>query len=243
MMTRQFHKILFTLTIILCCENIVFGCDCPWWTRPDLCHECVNLVWVDTCVGCESCNEHGGLYGTCDDDNNNCGGSTPYCFNANCVQCRGIPYNDCETDECCIDGECVEPICGNCHYIFQKPFHFYECGHYENDIYCNSNWCIDNIVVNMATCNYKGHDWPCNKSKCDTYIVPNEFGTAQLKKAVENCPTGGEPVNLSIIITIYVGCSTDCITGHGEAACIIESCDGDLIDVSATGAKTKCGCP
>ena len=121
MKTRNLYTILFALIPILCFENVVLGCNCPWWTQPDLCHVCVDLVWVDTCVGCESCNEHLGLYGTCEDDDNNCSGWTPYCVDGSCQQCRTsndcpacsecdnyICVNQCPLGQCCLNGNCVD---------------------------------------------------------------------------------------------------------------------------------------
>jgi len=134
MKTRYLTVILFTLIIIFFFEGIVFGCDCDWWTRPDLCHECVDGVWVDTCVGCESCDEHWGLYGTCEDDDNNCGGSTPNCVDGDCVECKY--FFGCETNEICCNGECVS----TCYGYTQK--NVYEgscvCG-IEGAITCKSN--------------------------------------------------------------------------------------------------------
>jgi len=107
MKTRYLTAIIFTLIIIFFFEGIVFGCGCDWWTRPDLCHECIDGVWVNTCVGCESCDDFTNpLFPTCVDDDNNCGGLTPYCVNGECVECKS--NLNCVIDECCLNFSCVK---------------------------------------------------------------------------------------------------------------------------------------
>jgi hypothetical protein len=60
--------------------------------------------------------------------------------------------------------------------------------------------------------------------------------------AVVGCPTAGQPIEYSVIHTVYYGC-TGCLKDPHGAACIIEECDGDILGIGETGQKYKCGCP
>ena len=146
----------------------------------------------------------------------------------------------CEPDQCCIDGQCVDPRCDNCHPVSGAS---YECGHREGDTECATNWCIKNLL-NSATCDHKGWDWPCFKLRCNTTLVsPQEDEVTQYEIVYlgsGSCPGG--TVNFVNWKTLHHGCSR-CETINLNIACEISSsdCTGETEYTYGRGKKKKCG--
>jgi len=105
-MQKRF-KIIVTVGVIsllvICWFSAAARACCVGTPAPTPCHECVKVnnewVWVDQCVGCESCSA-----GTCFDDDTNCN-SCQDCTDHNCVKKSG--------EECGEDSDCTAP-CQTC---------------------------------------------------------------------------------------------------------------------------------
>jgi hypothetical protein len=139
----------------------------------------------------------------------------------------------------------LNPMCDNCHIITDTQ---YECGHDEDSTNCEAFYCIKN-VLNTATCDYFGEDWPCQKRNCDTAndgSLPAVVQTTyNLADPFYPCPTGGDPIVFTPWVTYYHGCASSCWANSIDKACAIESCDTSdpMDDPSFIGQKYKCGCP
>ena len=192
------------------CEDDDFLCH---WLH-DSCHVCVDAECVNTCKPGQHC-----CYGQCKE----------CCGAAHCA-----PY------ECCIDGVCVDPICGNCHAISETLF---ECGHHVGDpngTPCASNWCI-RTYLNTATCDYKGPDWPCVGLQCDTDLVWPLL-PEYIQEEV-NGPCLGVPgnVNWQTWMWTHMGCDFCAHLPHNKA-CETFGCIGPAERVYLRANKMECGC-
>lgn len=158
-----------------------------------------------------------------------------YCCPSDEICCNGLC---CEPYQCCIDGQCVDPMCDNCHSVSDTV---YECGHRPGDTECATNWCIKN-VLNSATCDHKGDDWPCTKSNCNTSTVsPHEDEITQYEIAYlgpGSCPGG--TVNFVPWKTLYYGCTT-CSSFTWKISCETSSCSGSIEYTFERGDKKECG--
>ena len=224
------------------CNSTTGGCDSR--CKPELCEECDGAGHcVSTCAPNESCCD-----GTCyDPATKQCCGSgdgktcdvNQTCCDDTCCEPEHACCNGtcCEPGQCCINGECVEPMCDNCHMVSMMV---YECGHTQSDILCQGWYCIRNSIVS-ASCDYKGDDWPCRKSKCNT----SPDGNLKSRQAIvlaSFCPEVGQPVVYTEAIRLYFGCS-DCTGEPYTAACWTGDCRGDLLGIEESYQKYKCGCP
>ncbi len=132
-------------------------------------------------------------------------------------------------------------MCDNCHTLSDN---LYECYHLETDpnsTPCSTTKCIQNILTS-ATCDYKGDDWPCRKSRCDTtFLYPLEPGEIIQIVHQTSCPGG--TVDWEIWYKIYEGC-TGCWLQQPpyEKACEVSWCDFNPTDeVYYRGYKKECG--
>lgn len=152
-----------------------------------------------------------------------------------CVVCNGDPT------KCCINGECKDPICGNCHSISDTAF---ECGHYIDSTTCASDWCIID-ELNTATCDY--HPDSTCPSNCKVNAVPGQPAVLQSKVDLNfpNCLTGGEPVQYEEWHKTYQGCGT-CSIGNWQTSCETFGCPGPIVATYPRGSKMECAgenCP
>jgi len=166
-----------------------------------------------------------------------CGEGTGHLCNIDETCCNG---SCCEEWQCCINGQCVDPICDNCHSTSDT---IYECGHSPDDPIgtpCATNWCIKN-VLNSATCNYKGADWPCLNTNCDTAIDLGALGEVFQRAFYADCPGG------------YVTRDPEWILWSGCIGCGMHGYDSSYKVGSCSetnpqgpgqwrGYKYKCGC-
>jgi len=219
------------------------------------CEICVGGVCEDDdskCSSGEICCE-GGCYATntykCCKDHHpfhhcyieyECCGESGCCNPNICQTCVGGVCKVCggDTCKCCINGQCVEPRCDNCHSINATVD---ECEHTPQDIYCQINGCIED-VLDTATCDYKGDNWPCGKSKCHTVpVTPHLPAIIQYVRIPSDCPGGGL-INYIPWITTYWGTCTSC--GVQQAywiACQTYGCVGPLDHVNNRYDKLECG--
>ena len=202
-----------------CCDPDENCCD-------DTCYDtathgcCDNLTLYDISTE-KCCNE--GTGHTCE--------KSP----VNKICCDG---NCCEPYECCIDGQCVDPICDNCHSVIST---LYECGHNATDpngAPCATNWCIENHLVS-ATCDYKGPDWPCPKSRCNT--TPVEPWACEVYQIFRAGPCSGGTVEWVTWKKLYYGCYS-CLLNHSFKSCETTGCGGTYTGQDLRGTKKKCGC-
>jgi len=210
--------LLFCITVPAraCCEG-----DPP---GNPACYECKDGVWVLKASA------------ECGRDSD-CPGICHICVNCLCVN----DDSKCNTNQCCIDGNCVDPICDNCHD--PGPKWWYECGHTsdEDGHPCATDWCIRNCLTG-PTCDYKGPEWPCGKSHCDTAIViPLLPAIVQLTYVA---PCAGGTTHFVPAATVMYGCWDDCNGIIYTKACEIFWCGGGTPSgVDAKGWTMECGCP
>lgn len=158
-----------------------------------------------------------------------------------CVDCMCQDDDSlCEADECCIDGMCTDPVCDNCHNLYDA---LPECGHYVGDpngTPCKTDWCIVN-EVSSATCDHKGWDWPCAKSNCETDLLLEQPELTQYKIS-QACPP--QKVQWEFWFKTYHGCGIWSCAGDlpYEKACVTQVCAGVPIRIYHRGIKKKCGC-
>jgi hypothetical protein len=162
-----------------------------------------------------------GLGNTCPDDKICCDGTC------------------CESYQCCIDGQCVDPMCDNCHTVRVT---IYECGHSPFDPIgtpCAIDWCIKD-VLDTSTCDYDP-DSPCFKSDCDTTIDLSKPGEVFQRAYTAACPGG--TVTKDIEWMLFAGCN-DCDWHGYDSSCKTGSCNGvPMGDGQWRGDAYKCGCP
>lgn len=179
--------------------------------------------------------------GTCCDPNLclDCNSTTGQCesiCDPNCEFC--CDGTCCKNWQCCVDSNCVDPICEDCHEVNDTLI---ECGHKKDDTWCQSDWCIENILL-TASCDYKGDDWPCKKSRCNTTV---DAGWAVWQTFRAKSCSGGGLVIYSDWQVVWHGCDT-CNDYHIRSAC--ETSGGYTCDFPARflgsdyrGTKHKCG--
>ena len=209
---------VYNLSTQKCCDGLD-PCDTDYIC--DIDETCCDGLCVDPTID-QCCDDIGGY-----NDGYSCP-SDKICCNGNC----------CESYQCCIDDQCVDPICDNCHSISST---LYECGHREGDTECATNWCIKN-VLSSATCDHKGDDWPCTKSRCNTRLVTYENELTQYEIVYlgsGSCPGG--TVNFVPWETLYYGCRT-CSSVTWTVSCETSSCSGSVEYIYDRGHKKKCGC-
>lgn len=217
-------------------ECTINGCDGHCRNGSCICDDycCSDADCPDcySCFYCSSCEDDCPDKKCCTDlDDDYCCESDETCCDGNC----------CDPDECCIDGQCVGPRCDNCHSVFVLAC---ECGHLPFATECSSERCLENIFFSDS-CDDKGPNWPCQKTHCDTKPVGGDAVT-QIVRERKNCPTGGQPVELSIIWEGRWGCE-GCYPQDFRAACLIDpaDCDPCLPEIGrySFGQKCACGCP
>jgi len=151
-------------------------------------------------------------------------GSDETCCQGNCCEpdcefcCDG---NCCKNWQCCIDGNCVDPICDNCHTVSESVWECYHPYGAPNGAPCLTYQCIENIFI-TATCDYKGHDWPCTKSRCNTWY--SETGGAEWAQVVHNSPCPGGIVYYYPWGQFWYGCDGCYTVGPINLACVVSSC-------------------
>jgi len=224
------------------CWNCV-NCQCEYQ-----CNDC-QVCWAGSCVlkygancavdldceyggeGCESCVDC-----ICEDDDSKCD-------TANCYECsNGSCVYKCASDECCIDGECVAPICDNCHEVNDVLI---ECGHDTSDPVigdlCISSWCIKNIL-DTATCDHKGPTWPCNKTRCNTRQNPLWYHEVEQIEIAKPCSTPHIYVEPELWVELWYGCWS-CNYNYWEIACeATTTCRGAVVERGYRGYQKICGC-
>lgn len=214
--------------------------ECYYWSGTEcVCHEacCEDEdcgTGIEECLSCnlDSC--------TCEDDDSKCTGE---CHNGCSLGMCVDDDSKCDPCECCIEGDCIGPMCDNCHSGITDTV--YECGHVEESTHCLSSYCIKN-VLETAGCDFRGDFWPCNKRNCDAAPDGTLHGIEQTTyNLVDPCPTGGEPVVTHYWLTYYYGCGSECWGSNWAKACEIPTCDTSdpRDDPSYLGQKYKCGCP
>jgi len=219
-----------------CCSNTCCGVNCY---NPATQKCCTDSYPYYLCDSNQTC-----CQGTCCDPNKVCCkpgdiNQRGTCCDPTCeICCDG---KCCKYWQCCIDGECVDPICDNCQAIWGILI---ECGHgpYDpNGTSCLTDLCIWNELAS-ASCSYKGPDWPCNKSRCDTMTVfPWE---PEITQIVLDSPCPGGTVNWEVWKRIYWGCGyTTCLPVRYRKACETNSCVYNPIEESLDhiGSKRECG--
>ena len=202
-------------------------CECVWACGQGNCCNgscCSGTCCNGTCcpTGQACCNEICCAAGqnccndlTCYDPSTQqcCGDGVGTICGINQICCDG---DCCEDWQCCIDGECVDPICGNCHYINENVW---ECFHWEsapNGTPCLIYQCIENIF-NTATCDYIGTDPRCAPHCDTTYLFPWAPEWVQI---VHNSPCSGGIVYFLPWFQFWFGCD-ECITpGPINLACV-----------------------
>jgi len=204
-----------TIPVKACCEG-----DPP---GNPACYECRDGAWVLK-AGAE-----------CGKDSD-CPGKCHICVSCLCVN----DDSKCNTNQCCIGGNCVDPICDNCHSVSEV---LWECYHGKDDpngTPCLRITCIQN-VLNSATCDYKGPDWTCPKSRCDTtWVFPLQ---GEIIQTIHDSPCTGGTVNRQIWKSLYYGC-TGCNLQPWQKSCEVFWCANNPIpDLGGPrGDKKKCGC-
>jgi|GEM_PF-3270415 len=202
-----------------CCDDIG-GVNDGYCCYPnDICCK-GNCCDPNLCLDCNS------TTGQCESI---CDPNSEFCCDGTC----------CKNYQCCIDGNCVDPICNNCHPV---GYSLWECGHGPNDVNCQSDYCILNSYSG-SSCDYMGPDWPCLKKHCDTAPDNDLKACEQMVLHTSDCPTGGDPVIYTDEWWIYHGCGDYCAGRAWQGACIIDRCYGDIWFFKYTGQKYKCGCP
>jgi len=227
------QSMAFNLAFLLlsCLAVPVLACCLP--PQPP-CYRCEDGVWVNNCSAGQKC---------CTDSGSYCCNSNQTCCKGTCCEPDKFCCNDkcCKNWQCCINGNCVDPICDNCHDL--APIWFYECGHLtgEEGETCATDWCITNCLT-TATCDYKGDDWPCGKSHCDTAVmIPMVPASVQLLYAAP-CPGG--TTHFVPVTTVWYGCGDYCNGILIRKACDIFWCGGtEPFGVGTVGFKSECGCP
>jgi len=206
--------------------------QCCYWNGEECmpegrgCCDCINCHWVGNDAYCDAnqcliCDSYQcSCQSTCDPNQHCCDGTC------------------CENYECCINGQCVDPMCDNCHSVSDTLF---ECGHYAgapSGIPCSTDWCIIN-VLNSAGCDYKGPDWPCKKSKCNTTaVLPYEDEITQYVIRPSNCPGG--TVDWTTWRVLYYGCYSCGWTTY-QKSCETFGCPGSVDYSLGRGVKKQCG--
>jgi len=117
-----------------------------------------------------------------------------------------------------------------------------ECGHRPEDTNCQTWFCIQNILIS-ASCDFKGDDWPCKKTNCDTTVDEGEWEVLQVARYTENCGSG-EPVEPHLWVELWAGCES-CGPHSYNSACDTDYC-GPELEIWSTqerGTRRKCGCP
>jgi hypothetical protein len=121
----------------------------------------------------------------------------------------------------------------------------WECHHGASDSNgtpCLTDTCIENMM-DTNTCDYKGPDWPCPKSRCDTWrVFPWEPALVQI---IHNSTCPGGTVNWEIWHQFYEGC-TSCVEQEPiTKACQTNSCAHNPYPVkNRRGSRRECGkCP
>jgi len=180
--------------------------------------------------GTNCCTDSSGFFGGCADP-------------CQCQECKeGYPQSKCNSNQCCVKGECKDPICDNCHTVDEEMS---ECGHWANDPNgnaCFTTECIQNIL-HTATCDYKGPDWPCKKSNCNTTLVldPDLHSVHQL---VHDSPCPGGTVNWILWNQFYEGCISCYEQVPTRKACQTACCEFNPISEIWRGELYQCGsCP
>jgi len=223
---------LIALCLSLTCANMSFACECGGcciWNGS----RCVNVdsKCPGTCCKCVMC--------ACERDNSLCiGAGCCSCSYPNC-QCDGDSDAKCPPEKCCENCSCIEPMCDNCHTFSDT---IYECHHWYDDpngTPCSTIECIKN-VMDTATCDYKGDDWPCGKSRCDTTLVDGL--PCEVMQTVHDSPCTGGYVDWVTWKKLYYGC-THCYAMHWRKSCEVFWCEDDPIEGRGgpRGYKKKCG--
>jgi len=228
-----------------CPEKSCYSCGENCWCKYDC-----NPADCQTCDNAGSCVVCGG------DPNLKCCGRGKCCDKSQCFKCGETPGTceyQCDTNcefccdgtccknwQCCIDGECIDPICDNCHTVSIPTL--YECQHYPYDTECSTTECIENVMHTITTCDYKGYDWPCPKSRCDNMTVsPWEPAFVQI---VHRSPCPGGVIDYVFWYEYNWGCGSEvCNLLTWEKSCETSSCTYDPIPGRGgpRGSKTECG--
>ena len=206
-----------------CCDDIGGSNDGYCCDPNDICCK-GNCCDPNLCQDCNSAT------GQCESI---CDPNTEFCCDGTC----------CKNCQCCIDGNCIDPQCDNCHV--PPPTIQYECGHEESSTNCDTSYCMKN-VLDTATCDFHGEPWPCDKRNCDTAPDGDLHAVEQTEYLLTGiCPTGGDPVVPTHWVTYYHGCGGSCWANTFNAACQIDTCDtsSPMGDPAYLGQKYKCGCP
>ena len=221
----------------VCCDACCEGLKC----YNHLTHKCCGEGTGRVCDIDETC---------CDGDccdlvtkqccNDIGGDNDGYCCDKDCeICCEGTC---CKNYQCCIDGQCVDPICDNCHTVSET---MWECHHWESDpngTPCSTVECIEN-VLNSATCDYKGDDWPCKRSNCDTTLADGIPAPGEVIQTIHDSPCTGGTVDWELWYEHYYGC-IGCWIGGTLKSCEVFWCEDDPIPGRGgpRGLKKECGC-
>jgi len=118
----------------------------------------------------------------------------------------------------------------------------YECQHYPYDTKCSTTECIENVMHTITTCDHKGINWPCLKSRCDNMTVsPWE---PELVQIVHKSPCPGGTINYVFWYEYNWGCGyTTCGLTTWEKSCETSSCAYRPIPGRGgpRGSKKECG--
>jgi len=245
------QSMAFNLAFLLlsCLAVPVLAC-CPPPQPP--CYRCEDGVWVWNCSSGQNC-----CGGTCYNPATQkcCTDPSPYLCSSDQTCCKGNCCNTslcydcnsttgeceyrCKNRQCCINGNCVDPMCDNCHTLNET---LWECSHWEDDpdgAPCSTIECILNLMY-TASCSYKGSDWPCDKSRCDTLTVsPWEPEQIQIIH-VSPCPGGIVFWEDWKEMEIYWGCAT-CILHLYQKACETNNCFFNPFQNYERGSRNECG--
>ena len=242
------------------CCNCVYGSCVNNSSECSGCCHCSNCSCVNgNCGGCCKCSacscvgdnsqcDHNNCFYTCNDD---CecvlcyGEPHKFCCFGNCcsfgqICCYG---SCCDPGQCCVNGECVDPMCDNCHSVSDI---IYECHHWATDpngTPCSTIECIKN-VMNTATCDYKGDDWPCRKSRCDTTLVDPLDPPGEIIQTIHDSPCTGGTVDWETWKELHYGCTEGCWLQAYTKSCEVFWCADNPIPGRGgpRGSKKKCGC-